>query len=149
MTEAKKASPISPNPNTFQLAEHKRNLWSIEIPAGVPVSRVAEPDFWVHVTKMLKPKDKIEAAAQDGAWYAEFLVDKIEPQAVRVWMVHHVDRSQSAKPEVANAEDFKIEFGGAHKWRVVRLADKEVVHKGEADESAAKEWLANHLKVEA
>lgn len=148
MTETKKPAPLSPSPNTFQLAEHKRNLWTVEIPAGVPIGRVVEPDFWVHLTKMLKPNDKIEARAQDGAWYAELLVDKIEPQAVRVWKVLYSDRSATAKSG-AVADDFKVEFGGAHKWRVVRLSDKEVLHKGEADETAARAWLEEHIATTA
>ena len=145
MTEIK-APGLSPH--MLQLAEHRRNLWSVTVAPGIPVDSVKNPEFWVHCAKMVKAGDKIECHAQDNSWYAELKVAKVEPQAVHVWVVLYSDlRAQTARAQ--SVADFKVEFGGRHKWRVIRLHDGEVVHKDEADESAARAWLDQYVKASA
>lgn len=133
------------SPALLQLAEHPRNLWHVTVPPGIPIGSLSNPEFWAHCTK-LRAYDKIECRAQDNAWYAELVVAKVTKNAASVWVVLYAD----LRPQPANAEtaaDYKVEFGGAHKWRVIRLHDKEVVHKGEPDEGAAQAWLDAHLKT--
>jgi hypothetical protein len=153
MEEVKQLPPLGKTQETFQLAEHRRNLWTARVPQGTGIDRVSEPDYWVHVTKDLRVDDKIEVKAADGSWYAEFLVTKVEKHAAHVWLILYADRYQRPAPvaQAAPAESgeagHKIEFGGGHKWRVIRLSDKQVIHKGEPDEESAKAWLAEHLKA--
>lgn len=148
MEEAKKSPPLGRTQDSFQLAEHRRNLWTVRVPQGVTIDRVSDPDYWVHVTKDLRVDDKIEVKAADGSWYAEFLVTKVDKTAAHVWLILYADRTQRPAPVAERAtETHKVEFGGAHKWRVIRLADKQVIHKGEPDEESAKAWLVEHLKA--
>lgn len=156
-----KAKPLSPDPNTVQLAEHRRNLWHVIVEPGVSPERALEPDFWVHLSSRLKEREKVEAVAADGTWYAEFIVDKVAPGiGVRMWRVvlsdrrvAEVDKPQpapAAQPQDNGSEaDYEVAFGGVHRWRVVRVSDKAIIHKGEPDEASARAWLANFLAGEA
>lgn len=139
----KKAPALSPSHDFIQLAETRRNAWSVEVPVGVSLSRVLEPDYWTHC-KMIKAKDRIEAIAKDGVWFADLLVVNVGQHGARLKVLNFVDLTEN-KPETLNAEGFKVEFAGRHKWRVVRLQDHEVVHSGEDSRESAQAWLNTHL----
>lgn len=139
------------SPATLKLAEHIRNVWSVTIPPGIPVTSLQAADFWAHCASRLKPYERIECRAQDNAWFAELMVGKVAPQAVQVWVLSYVDlKSQAAAPTLAKAEDFAVTFGGPkHLWRVIRASDKTVIHHGEATEGDAKAWLEIFLSMQA
>ena len=139
----KKAPALSPSHDFIQLAETRRNAWSVEVPTAVDLARVLEPDYWTHC-KMLKAKDRIEAVAKDGAWFADLLVMSAGQHGAKLKVLNYVDLVES-KSEVASADEFKVEFAGRHKWRVVRLQDHEVVHSGEDSRESAQAWLTAHL----
>lgn len=134
-------------PSLLKLGEYVRNVWSVTIPPGIPISSVQSPDFWVHCAGTLKQYGKVECRAQDNAWYAELMVRKVESQAVQMWVLNYVDLSaQSAPRAQATADDYSVTFGGpSHLWRVIRLADKQVIHKGEASEAEAMAWLEQYI----
>lgn len=137
-------------PHLMVQADLARIIYRMNVPAGVPVSRVLEPDYFAHVASMLRPGFRIEALAQDGKWFADLLVRKSDKERheVHVWALSVVDlEKQIAAAAPAQADDYRVEFGGAHKWRVVR--GQEVIHKGEASEGEARAWLAEHLKTVA
>jgi hypothetical protein len=144
-TEQPKKAP-SLQPHRFALAESKRLDYVMDVPAGVPLSRVMEPDFFAHITALLRPWYRIEVRAEDGSYFAELLVRKVTREAAHCWLLRHVDLSaQLGKVSLPTAADFKIEFGGGDKWRVVRLSDMEKMHKGEPTREDAQAWLDQHL----
>lgn len=149
--EQAKVAALSPDPQTVQLAEHRRNFWCINAGIGVTPERAAEPDYWVHCTTRLKEKERVELMAHDGSWFAEYIVDKVIPTiGIRMWCINLVDRrvQRGEKPQSEDRgqpEDYTVGFGGAHRWRVVRNSDKVVVHKDEPDEASASAWLAQYL----
>jgi hypothetical protein len=145
MTETKKAPALQPH--RFALAETKRLDYVMEVPAGVPLSRVMEPDYFAHIAPLLRQWFRIEVRAEDASYFAELLVRKVEKEAVHCWLLRSMDLGSQHKSAAPTVEDFKVEFGGAHKWRVVRLSDQETVHKGEPTREDAEAWLDKHLGV--
>jgi hypothetical protein len=141
-----KAPPLSPA--LIKQAEFVRTVWFVPVPPGIPMASVLAPEFWVHCARSLKVGDKIECRAQDNAWYAELLVGGVGQQEARVWAVLYADlRAQGAAKPAESADNYKVEFGGPkHMWRVIRMSDKEVMHKGEASEEDAAAWLTMHLQ---
>lgn len=139
------------SPALLMQAEFVRNIMTATVPPGVPFESVLAPDFWAHCASKVRPYTKIELRAQDNAWYGELMVRKVEPQAVHVWALCYVDLASQAAPKVAaTAEDFSVTFGGPkHLWRIVRNADKTVIHYGEANEADAKAWLDAYLSKAA
>lgn len=139
----KKAPALSPSHDFIQLAETRRNAWSVEIPPNVALARVLESDYWTHC-KMLKAKDRIEAIAKDGTWFADLLVVNVGQQGAKLKVLHYVGLTEN-KQEAMSADGFKVEFAGRHKWRVVRLQDHEVMHSGEDSRESAQAWLNAHI----
>jgi hypothetical protein len=140
------------NPNLLKYAEHERNLRHLTVPPLVTIADLMRPEWWAHAANRLKVYDKIEVRAQDNAWYAEVLVRSVGAQEATVWVVLYKDLNETdaAKDEpVTNEPAYKVEFGGGHKWRVVRVSDKAVVHRDEPDQAGAQAWLDNFLKTEA
>lgn len=133
-------------PHRLAQAEVKRIVYHLNVPAGVPLERVLEADYLSHVASLLRPGYRIEALAEDGKWFADLLVRKSdkEKHTVLCWVIAAVDlEAQVAEAAAPTQDDYKVEFGGAHKWRVVRGGD--VIHKGESSEAEARAWLAAHL----
>lgn len=139
------------SPALVMQAEFVRVVHSVKIPPNIPFASILSSDFWAHCASKFKPYDKIECRAQDNTWYGELMVRRVEPLAVHVWALHYVDLTAQAVPQRSvTAEDFAVGYGGPHhQWRVVRLSDKAVIHKGEASEGDAQAWLENHLKAPA
>lgn len=93
------------NPKLVKFAEHQRNLHRIEIPNGIGIENLERPEFWVHCAKRFKTSDKVEAIAQDNAWYAELLVTKVEPLAVSMVLITFKDlRGLVAQAATAQVE---------------------------------------------
>lgn len=142
-----KAQALQPLRQNFDIAEQFRLTFRANVPAGVSLDRVLEPDYFKHVAGNVKPGYRIEVMPADGAWYAELLVRKTTKEEVHCWLLLSVDLNAQAESALAqSAADYKVAFGGAHKWRVIRLSDNEVLHHGEPTEADAKAWLANFLK---
>lgn len=130
----------------LQQAEFVRNVHAVSVPPGVALQSVLDPAFWVHVAHRIKVHDKVEVRAQDGAWYAELMVAKVDPAAVRMWTLNYVDlRAQDKTAPALLADDYFVQMGGPHRWRVLRKADRKVLHIGEATEAAATEWLEKFI----
>ncbi len=138
------------SPGLIQQAESARSVWSIEIPPGVAFSNLLRPDFWCHCTHKFRRYDMIEARAQDNAWFATLMVASVDRLSIKMWPLHRVTLSlaDTATPEAA---EYVVNLGGPQRWRIVRLADKEVIHHGEASREAAEQWLADFVagKVQA
>jgi hypothetical protein len=138
------------NPGLVRLAEFVRNVHVVEVPPAVPVASVLDPEYWAHCTKKFKQYDRIECRAQDNSWLADLMVAKIEAKGVRMWAINFVDLNVQAAERSALAEpeqtgDYAVSFAPKHQWRVVRLSDKEVIHKDEPTREAAQAWLVANL----
>lgn len=143
--EPVKAPALPPSRSNFILAEQLRAVYRVNVPHGVPVERLKDADYWAHVAPLLQPGFLLEALAQDGSYFAEFLVRKVAKTEAHVLMLRHVDLTAVAAQEPApSTDDYTVQFGGQHKWRVIHKGA--VIHKGEPSEADARAWLANHLK---
>jgi hypothetical protein len=154
MTEKKqeeevKAPALPPGFLNFNEAEYVRKVHRASIPPGVPVSRLVESDYWGHNAGKVKAGDLIECIAQDGSFFVELMARKVDRLNVHVWLLRAVDLdAQTAPPKDGGAPAFRVEFGGKHKWRVVR-SDGEVVHTGEPSKADAETWLAQNTTGKA
>jgi hypothetical protein len=132
-------------PMFFSEAEYKRREFIVEAPAGCSVEEVMAPDFLQHVARKLQEGSMIEVCPSDSRWWAKLMVRKVDlaKHEVHCWKLQYVDleAQETAKPVGSN---FAVKFGGAHRWRVIRLSDNEVIHHGEPTEAAAKAWLEEY-----
>lgn len=130
----------------FQDASFARNIWSVVLPHDVPFEDLENPAFWAHVVRKLRVMDRIEVYREDGTEWAELLVTLTDRVSAKVVVLNRVSL------EKAIAEDVDPEYaigwaGPHHKYRVVRISDKQVVQAGFASADAAQKWLAEYTKA--
>lgn len=113
-------------PSTIRRSEHEISHWFLRVVPGVTPADVASPDFWAHLAARIGVDDRIEVVAQDGSFDADLRVIAIDGRKqwaqVRVlrgwpeasWEPHKLD-----VPVLAEAKDYKYEFAGPHKFRII------------------------------
>lgn len=133
----------------FQQAATAINDWSASIEFGHSLTDILVPEYWGHFATQLRPFDKIRCCAEDGSFYAELLVRRTGRQMAIVEMLLSKDLTAdtSKADAIEEAKNFDIGYVPAHKFRVVRRVDKEVVGKGFETEAEARTWLlTDYLK---
>ncbi len=131
------------------LAEHRRNLWHIEVDVNVEPDDMLAASYWAHVAADLRQGDRIEAHAEDGAWFAEFLVQDAGTNWAKVACLRAV-KLQGVNPERRGVilAGHSVSFGGTFvKWRVIRDVDKKVLKDKCATDGEAYAWLSNYAKT--
>lgn len=136
-------------PRLLSFAESARLQYRADIPPGVSLDRVMQPDFWAHVGLKLQHGTRVECLAQDGSWFAELMVRKSTPESCHMWLLSSVDLTAQVEQERPAPAEYVVAWGGPQKWRIVRVSDKEVVHQGEPTRADADAWLADFLKQPA
>jgi len=108
-------------------AEFKRVIYQAVPEAGVPLDDLLHPDYWAHVARMFNPTDRVEVLAEDGAYYAELIVQDCGKAWAKMAVLQHVPLHavEKAGPEAA---PYKVKYAGPHAmWRVFRASDNEVI----------------------
>ena len=134
-----KVSPIT----EVKLAEHERREFVAYTPSGVTIEDVKKPEYWAYVAHNFTPYSTyIDVLAIDASWTARLLVTSCERNWAKVFVIYHHELVAEKKniPE----SDFKVDFVPAHKWRVVRKSDSEVICKNMASRDEANKWLESY-----
>lgn len=144
MTETRKAMPIQPV--SLQLAQHRRNVWSIIVQENVGISDILKPEFWAHVAERLKSRDRIEVMAIDNSFYAELFVLNTGNQWAAVDLLvekRFISEEEAGELSVhEKAQDFYIKFcGPVAKWCVLRKSDKASMKTQFEVKPEAEKWL--------
>lgn len=151
--EAKADRPvIQLNPSRMREASYERTVYVVTADEGVTPEDLLRPEHWAHVAAQLKPWDRIEARANDGTWFAEYLV----LDASRVWArvrqlgdVQYLTTGDVAITQAALQGTYRVEYKGPHnKWSVIRNSDQAVVNDGNGTREAAETWMKGRLQAE-
>ena len=129
-------------------AEYMRSIWH-EVPAaGTPLESVLDPKYWVHVSSMFKPRDRIEVDAEDGSYFAELMVIDAGRLFAKVELMR---KHEFSAPEVAGSAEspYEVKWAGRAKWRVVRKIDRAPLRDGFDDRQSAELWAASHARAAA
>lgn len=138
------------NPSRMEGAEYQRNVWVMTAHENTTPSDLTDRAYWAHVAGKLKPWDRIEARANDGTWYAEFLVLEAGRTWAKVHMLHCASLTSAdvAMSQATAMMPYEVKFRGPHcKWSVIRKSDHEVVHEFEETQGSAIDWLNNRMKA--
>lgn len=138
------------NPSRMKECEFERTTYVATAHEQTQPEDLLEPEYWSHVAEKLKPWDKIEARADDGSWYAEYLVLDTSCRWARLALLAKYDLTTSdVSLSQAARDEYKIEWKGpARKFCVIRNSDNAMVHEGEQTKVGAHQWLINRLKSE-
>lgn len=142
-------------PGRVKIAEAARNYWVVTVEVGVTRDELKRPEFWSLVAKNFRPYDRLEVRADDGTYFAEYLV----LSADRAWAKVHELRFEAlgtqdvSLTEAAAAEfrsRFLVKYRGPHLMHCVERKDGDKVERlseKHPDQAAAHVWLENHLKA--
>ncbi|WP_375408511.1 hypothetical protein [uncultured Methylobacterium sp.] len=134
----------------FKLAEHARNVHRCNLEVGTTVDELLNPTFFVNVAGTVRAGDIIECLWDDYSRFLQLMVRKADRISVVVAPFGGADleRVERDETEEAPAEDYRHEFAGAQEqWRVIRVADGQVIKAGLASEAAAKREIAAARKT--
>ena len=114
-------------PTTMRRAMHEISHWFLRATVGVTPADVMSPDYWAHLAGKMKVDDRIEVVAQDGSFDADLRVIAVDSRML--WAQVRVLRgwpealwaplAVEEKPELLDAKDYKYEFAGPHKFRII------------------------------
>lgn len=138
------------NPTRMKEGQYERTHWVATAHANTQPEDLLKPEYFSHVAAKLRPWDKIEARADDGTWYAEFLVLESGRNWARVVMLtkHNLTSADVAQSQAQAMSKLEIVYRGPHsKWSVIRKADNEVLHEGEETQGGAVNWANERLKA--
>ena len=135
-------------PERFSVAEQLRKIYTYILPGGTNFEDVLTPEFWLPVLRELKPWSRIEVVEEEGKFWAELLVRRVDHRGatVHVLCVHELGGVGAVGRLPANVDGAHIRFAGAHRqWAVER--DGNNLRDGFPTEAAARLWLESHSKV--
>ncbi len=125
-------------PHQLVLAEQARNIWHINLDCPMVPDDFLRAEAYAHVAKQLHKGDQIHVLAEDGDWYAEFVVRSIDGSNVQIGEIRFIEFELRG----LNADDFEIEWAGQReKARVLRKSDRRIMVSGLPSKEAAAEWL--------
>lgn len=127
-------------PHLLRDAEYRRSVHQVILEAGTPYEATLQPEFWAHVSRKLKVRDRIELHAQDGSWVAELIVRSSGPVSVNVAPLFKVDLA-AAPTSKGELDGVKFQHRGFAKWSAVRLSDKKILTEGHDTEEDARAAL--------
>lgn len=136
-------------PHLLRDAEYRRRAYEVILEAGTSYEDVQKPDFWAHVARKLKIRDRIEVHAHDGSWFADLMVRSTSQVTVVVAPLQYIEFKDSAAGKADGDGLVEIKFRGAAKWSAIRKADKAILVEGLDSREAVEVWLKGPQKIAA
>ena len=147
---ARKPDPPILTADRLKGAEYERVIHTASPAVGHTMEHMLTPAYWAHVAPKLKPWDRVEVRAEDGTYYAEFLVLACD----RTWARMHVlrwDDLSTQDVSLTEASQASAAFEVKHtpnlRWHVIRKSDRQIMHKEAQTRADAETWLREHLKM--
>ena len=140
---------IKNRPVRLMRAEEVFTEYCHTLPAGVPIEDALKPETWDHVAKQLRQWDRIRVIAEDGAFEAMLVVIASQGAYVRLAELYRWElpaNDAAAAPESA-APTYKVAHHPTLKWRVIRIADGEVMKDQMPERTHAETWIREHERV--
>lgn len=139
---------VSLTESRFRDASFWRNVFASNPEEGTTLDDMKAESYWAHVAKFLRPWDKIEVRAEDGTFYAEFIVRDSGRNWAKVELVkEHVFNTAGVEARAAADPEYITKYAGPHaKYRVTRKSDKAVMRDGFASEAEGDQWIKEHIK---
>ena len=139
-------------------AEYNRNVHWMVPEVGTPLDALLDPTYWAHVSRFLKPLDRIEVASEDGAWWAELIVISSGKLYANVQLLRKYDLKQFTPGAMETIPaGYHVKYRGPlQKWCVLRdeitrdgkvIPQKDVLKAGCDEEAQARNFLTELLKT--
>ena len=130
-------------PAEFRQTEHELQRWLVYVDPKATDKQLQDPKFWSNVAYLLRVPAELTIWAEDGSWKKWATVHAAD----RNWAKVTVDYTFDYDTPFTKVDDpdMKYEWAGPHhKFRVVRIADGEVLSKDHQTKEQAAEWIRSH-----
>jgi hypothetical protein len=135
-------------PGSCRLAEHARRDFVIDAQPGVTIEDLQKPETFVHLAEQFRVFDHLEVRAVDGSFVAQFIITGCGKNWAKLYKTAYYELSKAVK-EVPDSP-VTFEWGGpAHKWRIKRKVDNEVLERGFGSSEEAEKWWSENGKIAA
>lgn len=148
-TVSKKRAIQELQPSRMKECEFERTVYTCTAHENTTPEDLLEPAYWTHVAEKFKPFDKVEARADDGTWYAEYLVLETSRRWTRMHllMVHSLTTADVSVTQ-AKLQEFTVEYKGPHKLHcVIRVSDGAILKDELRTKADANAWLTERIKA--
>ncbi|PAQ00908.1 hypothetical protein LRP31_25465 [Mesorhizobium mediterraneum] len=133
----------------MKLAEHVRQVWHVTPRPEDGADCITDPLWWVHVSRLLKPGDKIEVLSENREWYAEGIVLDAGIWGAKVALTHG-PMTLANEAKVEPADEYEIKWAGpSAKFRVIRKKDNRVLKEECQSKEEAAAWVKSHRNAMA
>lgn len=137
---------LKPGPSYFNDAEFSLRRIVARPQRELPYTELLKASAWSHHTAgEINPGTLIDVLPEDGSYYALLIVQSKNNSGMAVAEIFKKDLGEAKLQPIA-AEEVFVEWGGAHKWRVVRASDNDVLAKDFGNEQDALGWVTNNRK---
>lgn len=139
---------VSLTESRFRDASFWRNVFASNPEEGTTLDDMKAESYWAHVAKFLRPWDKIEVRAENGSFYAEFIVRDSGRNWAKVELVFsHTFGTGGVEQRTPADPEYVSKYAGPHaKWRVTRKSDNATMRDGFAQQGDADQWIKEHIK---
>ncbi len=134
-------------PSHIATREHSITIFHHTPEFGAKPSDVEKPEYWVHVSKTLKPGDEIIVVAADQAWRSKLLVREASLGGVWTHTISSITFATTKAPKVDEESGFKVIWRGPTSKYAAVSADGTVIKDKFLDKESAQLWIANHIKA--
>lgn len=125
-----------------------RNVWTVNPEVNTTIDEMKTEGYWAHTASRMKPWDLIEARAEDGSFYAMFIVLDTGRTWAKVHLLNEWKLENVEQPEVQVDKEYFIKFRGPQfRWSVIRTKDKAVVKENLFPKEEAIRWVNEHVKA--
>ncbi len=128
------------------LAEYKRSEWFVTAEAGTTIEEVLCRDYWSHVSRSMRPYDRITVAIDTGEWMLDLHVHSAGQNWANVTLLHHYKDLRPAAVDALSEQGSSLEtkWRGPHsKCAVIRKANGEVIKDKFDNEGLAQTYILN------
>lgn len=142
-------SELQLNTNRMKRAETFRTLFAVNAQPGTTRKDLLKPDYWAHVAAGVSPLDRFEVRADDGSFFAEYLVISCDRTWVKVKELTFIELNDLGKEDEDKTELIYKFRGPQYKHSVVRVSDNMVMAEKLPTKDDALLWIAQHNKSKA
>jgi hypothetical protein len=155
-TKTKAPEKAKPNPARalalsavdFHYAETVVARFVAQVPPGTKREEVLDKTYWRHCASQIPSMSEIVVIPKDGSWYGRYFVRYADKVMASLHELEWHEMKVILADEIDDKK-FSVDFTTGENFRVIRLADMEVISKGHNSFEDANEWLVNHSRAVA
>lgn len=130
----------------WHIGEMHRNVFIVDAEEGVTREDLKKSEFWAHVASDMRQHDRIEVRAENGSYFAEYLIlacSQTWAQVRELTFLNLDPVDTDAKQE--RLSNYLVKHRGTHlKHCVIRKSDNQIISEGHKTKLEAMLALKQH-----